>query len=95
MNGRRVEFLVDSGASTAVVNEELAQEAGLSGGTPATFQTANGIRQGRTPAHNEESADDVGFLRELASKPQQSGLLLSQLGVVDEEVTAERNGVVL
>lgn len=48
VNGRPVEFLVDTGASTVVVSEELARRAGLSGGTPTVFQTANGAVQGRT-----------------------------------------------
>lgn len=48
VNGQPVEFLVDTGASTVVVSEELARKAGLSGGTPTVFQTANGAIQGRT-----------------------------------------------
>ena len=48
VNGRPVEFLVDTGASSVVVSEAFAREAGLQGGTPTTFQTANGLLQGRT-----------------------------------------------
>lgn len=48
VNGRPVEFLVDTGASTVVVSEELARKAGLPGGTPTVFQTANGAVHGRT-----------------------------------------------
>lgn len=48
VNGRPIEFLVDTGASTVVVSEAFAREAGLEGGVPTTFQTANGLLQGRT-----------------------------------------------
>lgn len=47
INGRAVRFLVDTGASTVVVSDEFARQAGLSGGTPTTFHTANGVVQGR------------------------------------------------
>ncbi|MGQ0709510.1 MAG: retropepsin-like aspartic protease family protein [Rhodoferax sp.] len=45
--GQPVRFLVDTGASLVVVSEPLAQAAGLAGGTPTTFATANGERAGR------------------------------------------------
>lgn len=48
VNGRAVDFLVDTGASTVMVSEAFAREAGLQGGTPTTFQTANGLLRGRT-----------------------------------------------
>lgn len=50
VNGRPVEFLVDTGASSVFVSEQLAQSAALSGGTPTAFHTANGTVQGRTVA---------------------------------------------
>lgn len=48
VNGRAVEFLVDTGASSVVVSEAFARGAGLEGGVPTTFQTANGLLRGRT-----------------------------------------------
>jgi len=47
VNGREVMFLVDTGASLVSVSEPLAQAAGVNGGVPTTFQTANGERSGR------------------------------------------------
>jgi len=47
VNGRAVMFLVDTGASLVSVSEPLAQAAGVNGGVPTTFQTANGERSGR------------------------------------------------
>jgi aspartyl protease family protein len=47
VNGHPVLFLVDTGASVVTVSESLAREAGLEGGQPVTFQTANGPLQGR------------------------------------------------
>lgn len=47
INGQPVRFLVDTGASTVSVTDSLAHQAGLAGGIPATFDTANGTRQGR------------------------------------------------
>ena len=47
VNGHPVLFLVDTGASAVTVSESLANEAGLEGGQPVTFQTANGPLQGR------------------------------------------------
>lgn len=45
--GQPVEFLVDTGASMVVVSEALAKQAGLTGGTPTVFKTANGDLAGR------------------------------------------------
>lgn len=47
INGHPVEFLVDTGASSVAVTEAFAQRAGLVGGQPTTFITANGPRPGR------------------------------------------------
>ena len=47
VNGQPVMFMVDTGASLVVVTEPLAQRAGLEGGRPMQFRTANGVRQGR------------------------------------------------
>jgi aspartyl protease family protein len=46
INGEPVMFLVDTGASLVAVTDALAQKAGLEGGDPIMFQTANGPRQG-------------------------------------------------
>ncbi len=47
INGQALTFLVDTGASVVSVSEAFAQQAGLQGGTPTTFRTANGDRAGR------------------------------------------------
>ena len=47
VNGRAAKFMVDTGASVVSVSEEFARQAGIVGGTPTTFHTANGPRAGR------------------------------------------------
>jgi aspartyl protease family protein len=47
INGHAVHFLVDTGASMVAVSDAFAQRAGLQGGQPTTFITANGPRTGR------------------------------------------------
>jgi aspartyl protease family protein len=47
VNGQPVRFLVDTGATAIGVTDALAERAGLRGGEPVTFRTANGERQGR------------------------------------------------
>lgn len=47
IQGLEVKFLVDTGASLVTVSEAFARKAGLTGGTPTTFRTANGDRPGR------------------------------------------------
>lgn len=47
INGEPVMFLVDTGASLVAVTDGLAKRAGLPEGERATFQTANGPREGR------------------------------------------------
>ncbi len=47
IQGVEVTFLVDTGASLVTVSEAFARKAGLTGGTPTTFRTANGDRPGR------------------------------------------------
>lgn len=42
VNGARVRFLVDTGASYVTINDSAAQAAGIPGGTPASFETAAG-----------------------------------------------------
>lgn len=56
VNGRPITFLVDTGASSVFVSEEFARKAGLQGGEPTTFQTANGTLPGRTLRGIEVSA---------------------------------------
>ena len=46
INGAKVRFLVDTGASLVVVSEPFAKSVGLSTGEPASFHTANGTRPG-------------------------------------------------
>ena len=47
VGGKPAQFLVDTGASMVTVSEAFAQRAGLVGGTPTVFKTANGDLQGR------------------------------------------------
>lgn len=47
VNGQEVKFMVDTGASLVSVSDAFAQQVGLSGGRPTTFNTANGSRTGR------------------------------------------------
>lgn len=47
VNGRPVNFLVDTGASLVVVSEEFARSAGVGSGAPTVFNTANGDLPGR------------------------------------------------
>lgn len=48
--GQPVMFLVDTGASLVTVSQEFADAAGLDGGTPVRFHTANGVIDGRVVA---------------------------------------------
>ena len=43
-------FLVDTGASYVTISQELADHAGIAGGTPTRFHTANGVIDGRIVA---------------------------------------------
>ena len=47
INGVPVNFMVDTGASLIAVTDAVAKKAGLTGGVPTTFRTANGNREGR------------------------------------------------
>ena len=51
VNGNPVKFLVDTGASLVGVSEKFAQKAGLVGGEPTVFKTANGELLGRVIAN--------------------------------------------
>lgn len=51
VNGKPVKFLVDTGASLVGVSEKFAQKAGLVGGEPTVFRTANGELAGRIVAN--------------------------------------------
>jgi aspartyl protease family protein len=47
VNGLPALFLVDPGASMVSVSSAFARRAGLQGGTPMAFRTANGRIEGR------------------------------------------------
>jgi aspartyl protease family protein len=51
VNGNPVKFLVDTGATLVGVSEKFAQKAGLVGGEPTVFKTANGGLSGRIIAN--------------------------------------------
>ena len=46
INGAKVRFLMDTGASLVVVSEPFAKSIGLNAGEPTTFHTANGTLSG-------------------------------------------------
>ena len=47
VNGVPVNCIVETGASLIAVTDAVAKKAGLTGGVPTTFRTANGNREGR------------------------------------------------
>ena len=47
VNGKPVNFMVDTGASMVTVSEEFAKSAGLARGSATIFKTANGDLPGR------------------------------------------------
>jgi len=47
VNGKSISFIVDTGATYAVVSKEFAQAAKLTNGKSVTFQTANGSISGQ------------------------------------------------
>ena len=47
VNGKPVNFMVDTGASLVTVSEKFAREAQISKGNPTVFKTANGDLPGR------------------------------------------------
>ena len=53
VNGQPVIFMVDTGASSVSVTDALAARAGLEGGEPVRFRTANGERDGRMVVADE------------------------------------------
>lgn len=56
INGQPVTFLVDTGATVVSVSRALANDAGLRGGYPATFSSANGSRKGELVANQTVEA---------------------------------------
>jgi len=46
INGRAVEFMIDTGATDVAIPGELADDLGLKRGLPVTVSTANGMSQG-------------------------------------------------
>ncbi|MCZ4314611.1 retropepsin-like aspartic protease [Comamonadaceae bacterium G21597-S1] len=47
IGGQPVVFLVDTGASYVTVSQAFADHAGIHGGSPTRFHTANGVIEGR------------------------------------------------
>ena len=46
INGRIMQFMVDTGASIISITDKVAERAQLPEGLPMQFQTANGVREG-------------------------------------------------
>ncbi|MCK9283453.1 MAG: TIGR02281 family clan AA aspartic protease [Rhodocyclaceae bacterium] len=59
INGQPVTFLVDTGATVVSVSRALATAAGLPGGYPTTFNSANGSRKGELVANQSVEAGGV------------------------------------
>lgn len=85
VNGEPVMFLVDTGASLISVSDTLARRAGLPRGETATFQTANGQREGRITR-----ADTVALRGGLAVTQLRVGTGLAGLGN-DEDALLGQN----
>jgi aspartyl protease family protein len=61
INGRTVQFMVDTGATTIAMSEADAKRIGLNyqGGTPVRMSTANGVTQGWRVSLNTVRVGDV------------------------------------
>ena len=78
INGKEVEFLVDTGASQTSISKALAQELGLKEESAATFSTANGVVRGGIAPATIALAGGLRFERQrIAVLPQmeRTGLL--------------------
>lgn len=53
IQGTPTRFLIDTGASTVSISDDLAARAGVACQTPSTFRTANGLVDGCTARVNE------------------------------------------
>ncbi len=59
VNGVPVMFMVDTGASLIAVSDAVATKAGLTGGVPTTFRTANGKSEGRVSVSESVTARNL------------------------------------
>lgn len=57
VNGVRLRFMIDTGASYVSVGAEFARSAGLPDGIPGYFSTANGTVEGRVVGNQTVKAD--------------------------------------
>ncbi len=99
VNGREVMFMVDTGASLVSVSEPLAQAAGIEGGVPTTFQTANGERSGRVVDGVDVAVGPVRVTRVKVgvglSLGDDSQALLGQSFLSKFDITLRQNQMVL
>ena len=78
INGKEVEFMVDTGATRTAISKKLADELGLPAGETASFNTANGLTQGFITQTTLELEGGLRFERQrIAVLPQmeRTGLL--------------------
>jgi len=61
INGKEVEFMVDTGATRTAISKKLADELGLPAGETASFNTANGLTQGFITQTTLVSASQAGI----------------------------------
>lgn len=59
INGRRVNFLVDTGATDVAMSESIARRVGISQGAPVTLSTANGLVRGFRGLANSVSVGEI------------------------------------
>ena len=96
INGRPVTFMIDTGATSVTIGEDLARRIGLDGGVAADFSTAGGRVVGRIVPNNEVQ---VGGIRvsglRVAINPALRQPLLGQNFLSKLELTQGPNDLVL
>ena len=98
INGQRVTFLLDTGATQVALPSALAQRLGLELGSPIQIHTANGLSQARRTRLNTLQLGDIE-LRDVAalSAPNMHGdeVLLGMSALKQLEFTQKGSTLVL
>lgn len=99
INGQKVTFLVDTGASLVTVSEEFAKKSHISGGVATTFHTANGSMPGRivegvTVTMGPLVATNIKLGVGLAGR-NQNDALLGQSFLSKFDITMEKKQMIL
>jgi aspartyl protease family protein len=97
INGRTVQFLVDTGATDVAVPGELAQDLGLRRGVPVTVSTANGTSRGfRTTLDRLQLGDIVlRDVRALVAPGLEGNEVLLGMSAMKQLEFTQRGGVLL